>query len=379
MTQINYIKGMLMIIPRYDIEIKFSSFINLFGIKKFNDFDIENSLFYNSATSAMYEYLKSLELDSNSVIGVPLYSCSSVWQAVKDAGCKIKFLDIGLSSEGYSFDIATLDDLDVLIFINYFGFGFDIGLIKREYPNLIVVSDNTHKNIYFHKNDASDAQVYSFNFHKPIVAGQGGALILNKTSPYFEKAYTILKSNSKNIKRSSIKKDMVVFIKTFLKIFIYNPYLYFIVFSRLKDKESTFHPPVIDSKTNVTKIGILGKMILGNQLVSGINKMVKIQNYLKLPLNYRLKLTDEPFLSYFPIFLSSERDKKILLEEMRIMNLDIYLLWSNYYKNAKYYGLTTNLKFPYTEKMLREITFLPEQIFLDKNIGILNKLITRMK
>lgn len=366
-----------MIIPRYKSEIAISSFINPLGIKFYDQLQKENDFYFDSATSAIYEYLKSLGLPTNTIVAVPLYSCSSVWQAVYDARYKIKFLDIGLDTNNYIFDLNQLDNVDVLIFINYFGFEYDFSEIKQSYPKILIISDNTHKNINIDNEYISDAKIYSFNFHKPIVAGQGGVLRLNHNSLYFHKNIMQLTKRYSEIKVTSLKKDFYLYVKSIIKNFIYIQWIYFLIFPYIDEKDKAFNPPKIEVTVSTSKLGFLGKMILGNQLKNDINREL-INNYIKIPEKFRLSVDNKKYLSYFPLLLPTEQDKKNITDQLTHLELDYYTLWGNFLKNSGYYGCKNKENFPNTLTSISRIIFLPSQLFLKKNINVLEKLIAEI-
>ena len=368
-----------MIIPRFNVEIKFKSFFNPNGLKYYNKSQSNELFYYDSATSAIYEYLNSLELSSIKVVGVPLYSCSSVWHAIYKAGFKIKFLDISLSTKGYNLDESILDDVDILVFIHYFGYHYDFQSIKNRYRNLVIISDCTHKRIDIDDNDnISDVKVYSFNFHKPIVAGQGGVLKLSETSRFYKKIKTTLTIKKEKLKTNGIKKDLNVYLKSFFKNIVYKDLLYSIIYQGLIKKEQKFHPPVLDIPINPKKIGLLGKIILGNQLENNQFNKDLIKNYTTIPISYRLNINEDDYLSYFPLIFPLGSDRDEFLVNIKDLKLDSFFLWQYYLANAKFYGYKNNNEYN-TKNIISKLIFLPEQLFLDKNKYILENLIKRLK
>lgn len=368
-----------MIIPRYRSEISLSSFLNPLGIRKYYKLKDENSFYFSSATSAIYEYLKTLNLSSDAVVAVPLYSCSSVWQAIYDSGYKIKFLDVGLDVDKYIFDANALEGVNILIFIHYFGFSYDLREIKILYPDIVIISDNTHKNIHFKHDDVYDVSIYSFNFHKPITAGQGGLLKLNTNSLFFNEAKSNLKKINCELDKHTFQKDISIYSKIIIKNSMYNKWIYSFLYSSLQKRENKFKPPILSAVTSSMELGLLGKIILGNQLSIECSNKELINNYRKLPEKFRLNISEKDYICYFPLFLSNKYDKSTVMSQLLELKCDAYMLWQNYAKNAEYYGYKDNGAFINTQASLDRMIFLPEQLLLDKNIRILNKLITRIQ
>ena len=91
------------LIPRFNIEYKFSDLVyGILSAIKNNGYDLNllkeifgkvNIFFTNSGRTSLYVILRSLNLPKGSKIGVPLYSCTVVFDAIIKAGYTPYFLD----------------------------------------------------------------------------------------------------------------------------------------------------------------------------------------------------------------------------------------------------------------------------------------------
>ncbi|MBD5401281.1 hypothetical protein HDR58_00560 [bacterium] len=72
-------------------------------------------------------------------IFIPFYSCSILWEAVKEEGCFIKFYHIDKNF----MPLTMFDSNAFILYINYFGLcSGNCKILEKQYKNLIV--DNTH-------------------------------------------------------------------------------------------------------------------------------------------------------------------------------------------------------------------------------------------
>src|SRR4030067_80313 len=120
------------LIPRFNIDFNIFDMISgimaTFG-KQFNSSKLEeifgstNVFFTTSGRCAIYIILKSLNLPPKSKIGVPLYSCTSIFDAIIQAGHIPTFIDIDL--DNFTMDPADLNlkinNLNAIIVIHTFG------------------------------------------------------------------------------------------------------------------------------------------------------------------------------------------------------------------------------------------------------------------
>lgn len=182
-------------IPRFNIDYDFKDFF--YGIKSLisnKEPDLEqleqifgkrNFYFTNSGRSSLYVILRSLNLPKGSKIGVPLYSCTVVFDAILNAGYTPWFIDIDI--DNYTLDPDDLknkiDLLRAVVVIHTFGRPADIDRIKEIAKNKPVIEDCAHSLLSEYKGKITGtfgaASFFSFGLGKSISAGGGGMIILN--------------------------------------------------------------------------------------------------------------------------------------------------------------------------------------------------------
>jgi len=347
-------------IPRYGNEIKLTSALRLqSGISKFNSIVQNNSYFMGSAAEAITFYLTNHALDQEAVVGVPLYTCSSVLQAVKSANCKIKLLDIYLDKEGYHYDLAQIESIDILILIHYFGvYCKEITAIKTAYTNFATLDDCSH--VAYKKGYVcvySDASVFSFNLHKPISCGSGGCLLVSNL-----KCNSSLRDSYANLTTHGLFVDSKIYIKKLVKSFAHSSIIQSVIkniVERRRIKQSQVSP-----YHNIfpRQLSFLSKCLLGNQYHARNNTSQKL-NYLRIPDNYRLSLNDEETcnLLYYPIYLANKEQRDCVNTMLHSINIDSFVLWENCLYNAMYY-VNTKVGNQGTVLFMEKVLFLPKAL-----------------
>lgn len=182
-------------IPRFDREYSFADLCEAFGaLLRTRDeetgwiqevFATSSFHFARTGTQSLYLILKLLQLKPKSRVGIPLYCCAAVFEAIVAAGHVPVFLDIDLDT--YGFDPEFLrkkrDQLDALVIVHVFGYPADFRIVRsalegREIP---IIEDCAHSlfSEYEHTmtGGCADAAFLTFGMHKPAAVG-GGAIIL---------------------------------------------------------------------------------------------------------------------------------------------------------------------------------------------------------
>jgi len=145
----------------------------------------ENSLFYlNHARTGLRMALTSLNLPQGSKVGVMVYNCYSVMNAVKLAGLEIEFIDV---TDDFCIDIHDFenkkDKLSALIVTHLFGIPNDIEQLKSLSPNIPIIEDCSHSFLTENGDEltgtAGDMAVFSMGLGKFPSIGPGGYLKVN--------------------------------------------------------------------------------------------------------------------------------------------------------------------------------------------------------
>ena len=181
------------LIPRFNVDYSFSDLVQ--GIRSLHSteaavdslvsvFDKKKFYFMNRGRSALYVILKSLNLPKGSKIGVPLYSCTVVFDAIIAAGFSPCFIDIGL--ETYTLDPLDLenkiDALAAVVVIHTFGRPADMDAIKKVAKNIPIIEDCAHSMLSEYKGRVTGTigDAAFFSLEKYISAGGGGMIIVNR-------------------------------------------------------------------------------------------------------------------------------------------------------------------------------------------------------
>jgi dTDP-4-amino-4,6-dideoxygalactose transaminase len=180
------------LIPRFNLDYDFNDFC--YAIKStltnsvfdldplYSTFGRKTFLFTNYGRSSLYAILKSLNLPPDSKIGVPLYSCTVVFDAIVNAGLTPCFIDI---NNNYTMDPDDLqekiDDLEAVVVIHTFGRPADMDEIKNISGDIPVIEDCAHSLLseYKGKKTGTIGDASFFSLAKYISAGGGGMIIVN--------------------------------------------------------------------------------------------------------------------------------------------------------------------------------------------------------
>ena len=356
---------MVELIPRYERELHVSSMVNLAGgYLEFRHLSKDSTYFFGSGAEAISFYLASLELNADAVVGVPLYSCSSVYQAVNSAHLKIRFIDVVFDESGYSIPYDQLCGLDAFIFIHYYGYYYDgLRLVKETFPNLTILEDCSHIAMkdYPPQTD-TDAAFFSFNFHKPVSCGMGGGLLLNKSTPR-QKISELYLGLPKNSFLSDFKKTIISFVKDLA--FHPNVYRHLLPIIEKKRSRQRDAAPFFDFYPR--RMSFYSKCLLGNQRrKKGMTGITNI-GYMRFISELRLAVPTEALdkLIYFPLFFADSVQRDSVRCRLSALGIDCFILWENVFNNAEFY----NSDFDHCIKvkvMLDRILFLPKSLFYNE-------------
>lgn len=181
------------LIPRFNLDYNFSDFA--YAVKStLNKDNVEieplhhifgdrTFFFTNTGRTSLYSILRALNLSKGSKIGVPLYSCTVVFDAIIKAGCVPYFIDIDL--DNYTLDPEDLaekiGDLSAVVVIHTFGRPADIDRIKEIVGDVPVIEDCAHSifSEYKGKQTGTLSLASFFSFKKYLSMRGGGMIILN--------------------------------------------------------------------------------------------------------------------------------------------------------------------------------------------------------
>jgi dTDP-4-amino-4,6-dideoxygalactose transaminase len=179
----------------------------------------KNIFFTNNGRSALYVILKALNLPKGSKIGVPLYSCTVVFDAIVEAGYVPYFIDIEL--DNYTLSPCDLESkvegIDAVVVIHTFGYPAEMDTIKKVASNKPVIEDCAHSLLSRYKGKITGVLSFAsfFSFKKYTSTGEGGMIILNedKSKEQIQKELNLLNMPSKV---EEIYSSFVTYIHSFL-------------------------------------------------------------------------------------------------------------------------------------------------------------------
>lgn len=140
--------------------------------------------FLNSARAGIFLLLKSVCEGETLRVGVQPFNCSTVFQAIVQAGCVPVFIDI---NDDYTIDLHDLeakkDMVDLLILTHTFGIPAEMDGIRSIMEGKLILEDCAHAYLASYKDrlcgTMGDAAVFSINYGKFPSIGQGGFVFIN--------------------------------------------------------------------------------------------------------------------------------------------------------------------------------------------------------
>ena len=130
----------------------------------------EGEYLLNHARTGIVMALRAALPDGGRV-GVVVYNCHTVANAVVNAGCTPVFVDV---TDELKIDVESIPiNLDAIVVTNLFGIRNDIEAIRKHLPNAIIIVDNAHG---YGLPAEGDFTVYSINQGKFPALGEGGIL-----------------------------------------------------------------------------------------------------------------------------------------------------------------------------------------------------------
>jgi dTDP-4-amino-4,6-dideoxygalactose transaminase len=146
----------------------------------FSDVNIN---FTNSGRTSLFVILKALNLPEKAKIGVPLYSCPSVFDAIIRAGYTPVFIDVDINNYTLSPEDLQkkIDQIDTLVVIHTFGRPADMDKILEIAGDKPLIEDCAHALLSKYRGElvgtTSKASFFTFRTGKYISAGEGGMIV----------------------------------------------------------------------------------------------------------------------------------------------------------------------------------------------------------
>jgi len=215
------------LIPRFNIDYKFNDFLlSMYAIflRKEPDMNIIRSefsapdiYFSNYSRTGISLILKSLNLPKGSRIGVPLYSCTVVFDAIINAGLQPKFIDIDDNFTMDPTDLkAKVHDISALIVIHTFGRPADMAAIKSIAHGIPIIEDCAHSLLSEYKGKVTGTlgDFSCFSLPKYLSAGGGGMILINNSS-YVEELSVLIDSMDSHSIKDQITNSFIMYARAF--------------------------------------------------------------------------------------------------------------------------------------------------------------------
>lgn len=373
-----------MLIPRFNIDYGIGDFVHsLTNLKNEADTKGLTELFCgssigftNSGRTSLYVIIKALKIPAGSKVGVPLYCCPSVFDAIIQAGCKPIFLDI--DPDNYTVSPEHLEEkigeIEAVIAIHTFGRLADLDRIQKIADGKPVIEDCAHALLSKYKGKLAGtiatAGFFSFRTGKYISAGEGGMV----TTRDPELAENVGKEIQK-LPDPSSTDEIKHTVKTCARSTLYHRPWFGLVSlplgSRIEDKIDLMNKYSFKTeKIRNTDLQVVAKKLHSFQEKveqQRKNSQCLLENLkgidLKLPFEDK-----DTYCNYylFPAQVNKESERDRICESLRIKGIDTTKLFSKTPEIARLnYGYKGDC--PDTEKIANRLLTIPNHYTLTEN------------
>lgn len=284
-----------------------------------NHFGANDILFANHARTGLKIALASLGLPERSKVGVSVFNCHTVFQAITEAGYIPVFLDI---TKEFKLDITTLErnknSLGALIITHLFGISNSMKDIREIVSDIPVIEDCAHSFLsmddLFYTGTRGDFGVFSIGKGKFPSVGEGGIILVNNKK-YLNKANLLVE----NLDSRSYFSEVLNILKNLFLSFIHVPFIYsyftFPIFKRAgfntnnKLRSGQKEAKIFKSNLNVflSKIAVYNKEAEQQKENALLNLQIFIKDN-KSP--YSQNINNNKILNYFMLpILIDNRDR----------------------------------------------------------------------
>lgn len=192
-----------------------------------------NSFLLNHSRSGLWLALRSLGLPKQSRVGVMVYNCHTVMNAVYQAGMTPVFIDVTKELKLDVKDLARkVEGMQVLIITHLFGILNDVAAIKKQYPQLVIIEDCAHA--YGIPSIIGDFATFSIGQAKLPSIGDGGILLVN--NPQYLSAVQRLYPSA------PAKRSWKRFFRLWTMAILYTPLIYTLFTKPLLKRDKISNP-----------------------------------------------------------------------------------------------------------------------------------------
>jgi perosamine synthetase len=183
----------------------------------------QQPLWTNSGRTSLYTILKALDLPAGAQVGVPLFCCSVVFNAICQAGLTPRFIDSNMDDCDLSVDDLRKKrpELAAVVAVHMFGRPCDMDEILEVAGPIPVIEDCAQSLFSTYKGkpagSLSTASFFSFRCGKYISAGEGSAIFC-RDARLRERVSKLIDS----FESPSVPGMLVEALMTFVKATLYN-------------------------------------------------------------------------------------------------------------------------------------------------------------
>lgn len=220
------------LIPRYNWDYSLTDFLRTYHdllVRRASPYNEISSVFgwgfvpANAGRTCLFLILKALDLAPGSEVGVPLFCCPVVFDAIRQAGLKPRFIDIGL--DDYCVSARDVQrkaaGLSALVVVHMFGHPADMDRISSACNGIPIIEDCA-QSLFSRYNDMmtgflTGRSFFSFRSGKYISAGEGG-LILADNREVLGRVGSLVS----NLPKSGVLSDLAHSAAVYAKSALYN-------------------------------------------------------------------------------------------------------------------------------------------------------------
>lgn len=298
--------------------------------------DLGEALPARSGRAALLTLLQALGLPKGSRVGVPLFCCEVVFDAIIAAELSPLFIDVDPSTLCLSFDDVQrkASQVDALFVVHAFGSVCDVPSLQEILPGKPIIEDCAQA-LGSTWNDRpvgilGSAAIFSFRSGKYLSVGEGGALLMREAYAQARAARLLSK-----LPAPSAAAEIMHVIKTWLRSLLRRPPWYGIIGRKLWDRVGRHAASAGFPNTQGfrTDFALVRRRLLGLPDAIGQQRAMAEQYLRLLQLPGRMLLSEPPgaFSNryQFPIIFDSKEQRDTVADRLQRNGVQPITPWSN--------------------------------------------------